>query len=369
MRKRLSKDASLLLFESRKEIIFICSSIQSEYQPMRQVKLARPGGLDNLTLIEADKPIAEANQVIVSVAASSLNYHDLLVALGKIPTEDGRVVLSDCGGEVVAVGDAVTRWKTGDTVMSCCYPHWIDGPPQPHLLSFIGDTEDGYSTEYIAINETSITAIPKGWTLAEAATLPCAGLTAWRALVEQGRLQAGETVLVQGTGGVSIFALQLAKSLGARVIATTSSEEKAEKLKAMGADEVINYREQPVWGKAVLACTDGLGVDHVIEVGGGGTFSESVRAVKMGGHIALIGVLSGPAVSEIILPRIFMKQINLSGIAMANQQSQLAMVDYLDNSDIRPVISDTFDLADLAAAFQHQIANKHFGKISITMNG
>jgi NADPH:quinone reductase-like Zn-dependent oxidoreductase len=336
---------------------------------MRQIKLTSPGGLNNLHLIDVAKPKAKPNQVVIKVAASSLNYHDLLVALGQIPTTDGRVVLSDCAGEIVAMGDQVSRWKLGDKIMSCCYPHWIEGPPQAELLSFIGDNEDGYSTEYIAISENAITSIPQGWTMTEAATLPCAGLTAWRALVEQGNLQPGETVLVQGTGGVSIFALQLAKSMGANVIATTSSEYKAEKLRALGADEIINYKEQPAWGKAVLAKTDGLGVDHVVEVGGGGTFGESVRAVKMGGHIALIGVLSGPAVSEIILPRIFMKQINLSGIAMANQQSQLAMINYLNTSDIRPVISDTFDLAQLADAFAHQIDNKHFGKISITMAG
>ncbi|MDG0969227.1 MAG: NAD(P)-dependent alcohol dehydrogenase [Porticoccaceae bacterium] len=336
---------------------------------MRQIKLTSPGGLNNLNLIDVVKPTAKPNQVVIKVAASSLNYHDLLVALGQIPTTDGRVVLSDCAGEIVAIGDQVSRWKLGDEIMSCCYPHWIEGPPQAELLSFIGDNEDGYSTEYIAISENAITSIPRGWTMAEAATLPCAGLTAWRALAEQGNLQPGETVLVQGTGGVSIFALQFAKSMGATVIATTSSEQKAEKLRAMGADEIINYKEQPAWGKAVLAKTNGLGVDHIVEVGGGGTFSESVRAVKMGGHIALIGVLSGPAVSEIILPRIFMKQINLSGIAMANQQSQLAMINYLNTSDIRPVISDTFDLAQLADAFAHQIDNKHFGKISITMAG
>jgi NADPH:quinone reductase-like Zn-dependent oxidoreductase len=335
---------------------------------MRQVTLASPGGLNNLKLTEVEKPTPKSDQVVVKVAASSLNYHDLLVALGRIPTEDGRIVLSDCAGEIVAVGDAVTRWKVGDTVMSCCYPHWVEGPPQYQLLSFIGDNEDGYSTEYMAISEKSITHTPKGWTMAEAATLPCAGLTAWRALVELGNLQAGETVLVQGTGGVSIFALQLAKSMGAKVIATSSSDEKLKRLQDLGADEVINYRDEPQWGKAVLAKTGGLGVDHVVEVGGGGTFGESVRAVKLGGHIALIGVLSGPAVSEIILPRIFMKQIRLSGIAMGNQQSQLAMLSYLDSTNIRPIISDTFDLSELAAAFQHQIDNKHFGKISISID-
>ena len=335
---------------------------------MRQIKLASPGGLKNLNLVEVEKPIAKAGQVIIKVAASSLNYHDLLVSLGQIPTEDGRVVLSDCAGEVVAVGENVTLWKVGDSVMSCCYPNWIDGPPQYQLLSFIGDNEDGYSTEYIAISEKSITRTPKNWTMAEAATLPCAGLTAWRALVNDGNLKAGETVLVQGTGGVSIFALQLAKSLGAKVIATSSSDEKLKKLKELGADEVINYKDEPQWGKAVLAKTGGLGVDHVVEVGGGGTFGESVRAVKLGGHIALIGVLSGPSVSEIILPRIFMKQIRLSGVAMANQQTQLAMLDYLDSTSIRPILSDTFDLAQLAEAFQHQIDNKHFGKISISVS-
>ena len=335
---------------------------------MKQIQLASPGGLGNLQLVETDKPKPTADQILIKVSSSSLNYHDLLVAQGQIPTEDGRVILSDCAGEVVEIGSAVTKWEVGDIVMSSCYPHWIEGAPEYQLLSFIGDNEDGYSTEYMAISEKSVTRIPNGWTRPEAATLPCAGLTAWRALVDEGRLQSGETVLVQGTGGVSIFALQLAKSMGAKVIATSSSAEKMERLKALGADEVINYKEEPQWGKAVLAKTAGLGVDHVIEVGGGGTFGESVRAAKLGGHIALIGVLSGPAVSQIILPRIFMKQLRMSGIAMANQQSQMAMVEYLDRSSIRPIISDTFDLADIASAFQHQIDNKHFGKISILIN-
>ena len=335
---------------------------------MRKMQLSSPGGLENLNLVNSDRPTPLKDQILIKVSASSLNFHDLLVALGNIPSDDGRVILSDCAGEVVEVGPDVTKWSVGDKIISCCYPHWIDGEPEYRLMSFIGDNEDGYATEYIAISEKSVTAMPNGWSMQEAATLPCAGLTAWHALVERGQLKAGQTVLVQGSGGVSIFALQLAKSMGATVIATSSSEEKMAKLKELGADEVINYKEDIAWGKAVLAKTNGIGVDHVVEVGGGGTFSESVRATKLGGHIALIGVLSGPSVSEIILPRIFMKQITLSGVAMANHQSQLAMVDYLNSSDIRPIISDSFDLADLPAAFQHQIANKHFGKISITMD-
>ena len=334
---------------------------------MKQIQLKKPGGLDNILFCDADVPKPKSNQIVVKIAASSLNYHDLLVALGFIPTEDGRVPLSDAAGEIVEIGSDVKDWKIGDHVMSLCFPNWQNGAPKYELLSFIGDHEDGYATEYIAIKETAVTKMPSYMNFAQAATLPCAGLTAWRALVDDGNLKAGETVLVQGTGGVSIFALQLAKSMGAKVIATSSSEEKLNRLKELGADEVINYKETPEWGKEVLAKTNNEGVDHVIEVGGGGTFGESVRATKLGGHIALIGVLSGPNASEIVLPRIFLKQIRMSGISMANKESQIAMIDYLEANKIEPIISDSFPLSKLADAFQHQIDNKHFGKISITM--
>ena len=332
---------------------------------MKQIQLSKPGGLENLKITEAENPKPGSKDVLLKVNASSLNYHDLMVALGLIPTEDKRVPLSDSAGEIVEIGEEVTKWKSGDEVMSMCFPNWVNGPPKYELLSFIGDNQDGYATEYISIPETAITKIPNNLTLKEAATLPCAGLTAWRALVDEGNLRSGETVLVQGTGGVSVFALQLAKSFGATVIATSSSDDKLEKLKQLGADHLINYKTHPEWGKEVLKLTDNVGVDHVVEVGGAGTFSESVRCTKLAGHIALIGVLSGPSVSEIILPRIFLKQIRLSGIAMANQDSQIAMIEYLEENEIKPVISDSFDLENLAAAFQHQIDNKHFGKISI----
>ncbi|MDA9842614.1 NAD(P)-dependent alcohol dehydrogenase [Gammaproteobacteria bacterium] len=335
---------------------------------MKQIQLKKPGGLDNILFCDADVPKPKSNQIVIKIAASSLNYHDLLVALGFIPTDDGRVPLSDAAGEIVEIGSDVKDWKVGDHVMSVCFPNWQNGAPKYELLSFIGDHEDGYATEYIAIQETAVTKMPSYMNFAQAATLPCAGLTAWRALVDDGNLKAGETVLVQGTGGVSIFALQLAKSMGAKVIATSSSEEKLNRLKELGADEVINYKETPDWGKEVLAKTNNEGVDHVIEVGGGGTFGESVRAAKLGGHIALIGVLSGPNASEIVLPRIFLKQIRMSGISMANKESQMAMIDYLETNQIEPIISDSFPLSKLADAFQHQIDNRHFGKISITIN-
>lgn len=332
---------------------------------MKQIQLSKPGGLENLKLTDTENPSPKDNEVLLKVHASSLNYHDLMVALGLIPTEDKRVPLSDAAGEILEVGKDVSKWTVGDKVMSMCFPNWVSGPPKYNLLSFIGDNQDGYATELISIPESAITKIPNNLNFKEAATLPCAGLTAWRALVDEGRLKSGETVLVQGTGGVSVFALQLAKTFGATVIATSSSEEKLEKLKSLGADHLINYKAHPEWGKEVLKITNNEGVDHVVEVGGAGTFSESVRCTKLAGHIALIGVLSGPSVSEIILPRIFLKQIRLSGIAMANQDSQIAMIDYLEKNEIKPEISDSFDLKDLGAAFQHQIDNKHFGKISI----
>jgi len=332
---------------------------------MKQIQLSKPGGLENLKLTDTENPSLKDNEVLLKVHASSLNYHDLMVALGLIPTEDKRVPLSDAAGEILEVGKDVSKWTIGDKVMSVCFPNWVSGPPKYDLLSFIGDNQDGYATELISIPESAITKIPNNLNFKEAATLPCAGLTAWRALVDEGRLKSGETVLVQGTGGVSVFALQLAKTFGATVIATSSSEEKLEKLKSLGADHLINYKAHPEWGKEVLKITNNEGVDHVVEVGGAGTFSESVRCTKLAGHIALIGVLSGPSVSEIILPRIFLKQIRLSGIAMANQDSQIAMIDYLEKNEIKPEISDSFDLKDLGAAFQHQIDNKHFGKISI----
>ena len=335
---------------------------------MRQMQLIKPGGLNNLKLVDVEPPRVKADEILIKVVASSLNYHDLMVALGQIPTEDRRVLLGDASGEVVETGSDVSRWQIGDKVMSACFPRWIEGRPNKALMSFIGDHENGYATEYIALPETAVTRMPGNWSLIEAATLPCACLTAWRALVDEGDLKAGESVLVQGSGGVSVFALQLAKSMGAHVVATSSSDEKLERLRDLGADELINYRNTPEWGREVLARTGKAGVDHVIEVGGGGTFSQSVTAASFGGHIALIGVLSGPSASDIVLPRIFMKQVRTSGIAMANHQSQNAMVDYLEKSDLRPVISDTFELADLATAFQHQKDNKHFGKISITLS-
>ncbi len=331
---------------------------------MKRIEIEKPGGLDNLKFVDAEKPKPLSDEVLLKVSHSSLNYHDLLVAIGFIPTENKRVPLGDAGCTVEEIGESVNEWKTGDQVMSVSFPRWIDGPPKYEYFSFIGDNEDGYASEYMTIKANALTPIPNDWSLQEAATLPCAGLTAWRAIMEEGKLQPNETILVQGSGGVSIFALQLAKAHGANVIATTSSDEKAEKLKSLGADEVVNYKEHPQWGKEVLTLTANEGVDHVVEVAGGESFNESIRCAKLGGHISIIGILDGNT-SEILLPRLFAKQLRTSGISMGSQKSQRDMVDFLNGTDIRPIISDTFKLEKLGEAFQFQMDNKHFGKISI----
>lgn len=332
---------------------------------MKAMRLRHPGGLDNLRLEEVADPGAPgAGQVRVRVRASSLNYHDYIVVTGGIPTPDGRIPMSDAGGEIVAVGPGVTEFAVGDAVASTFFPNWLAGRAQPGGFAGVpGDGADGYAVEEVVAPATAFTRAPDGWSHAEAATLTCAGLTAWRALVTEGGLKAGDTVLVQGTGGVSIFALQFAKMAGARVIATSSSDAKLERLKAMGADETINYKAVPDWGKAAAKLSDG-GVDHVVEIGGAGTLPESIAAVRVGGHISLIGVLAGYAgpVPTVLLMG---KQIRLIGITVGTRAEQLDMVKAIQVAGMKPVIDRSFPMAELAAAFRHQESGAHFGKICV----
>lgn len=238
---------------------------------MKAMQLAAPGGLDNLKLVELPAAAAPgAGQIQVRIHASSLNYHDLGVVSRPGAAADGRIPMADGAGVVTAVGAGVTEFAVGDAVVSTFFPQWLAGRNVPTDFQLVpGDGVDGFARESITLPATSFTHAPKGWSHAEASTLTTAGLTAWRALVVDGGIQAGDTVLVLGTGGVSIFALQMAKSMGAKVIATTSSAAKAERLQALGADVVINYKDTPEWGDAVLAATGGRGADIVVEVGGG----------------------------------------------------------------------------------------------------
>ena len=333
---------------------------------MRSLILRASGGLENLAFVERDMPRPKAGELLVRIQANSLNFHDYVVAMGIKPVEDGRILMSDAGGEVVAVGDGVAGFAIGDRVVSVFYREWQAGDIATDIQANIipGDTCDGYASDYVAAPEAWFTKAPTGWSHAEAATLTCAGLTAWRGLVVEGKPKPGDTVLIQGTGGVSIFALQFAKAAGAAVIATSSSDEKLERLRALGADHVINYRETPEWGMKAREITGGRGVDHVVEIGGSGTLAQSIRACARGGHIALIGVLAGMG-GEIPAYEIFLSQIRISGVLVGSRADQLDMIRALEVNGIRPVIDSTFALAAVADAYRHQASGKHFGKICV----
>ncbi|MCW0197054.1 NAD(P)-dependent alcohol dehydrogenase [Sphingopyxis sp.] len=333
---------------------------------MRAIRLNRPASLDNLTLTDlADPGQPGPGEIRVRLKASSLNFHDYAVAMGRIPAADGRIPMSDGAGTVEAVGENVVQFKAGDLVVSTFFPDWIDGaPPLSAFTRVPGDGIDGYAREAVVTPEHWFTPAPDGYSAAEAATLTCAGLTAWRALFVDDAVRPGSTVLVQGTGGVSIFALQFAKAAGAHVIATSSSDDKLARLKSLGADELINYRDVPEWGAKVMDVTGGRGVDTVVEIGGAGTLDQSMMATKVGGHVALIGVLAG--IAGPVQTRLLMgKSLRVQGLVVGSRQQQLDMIAGIEAKGIRPVISDRFALENLADAFRHQAANRHFGKIVV----
>jgi NADPH:quinone reductase-like Zn-dependent oxidoreductase len=333
---------------------------------MKAIRLRHPAGIDNLRHEDMPEPGAPGpGQIKVRIRASSLNYHDYIVVVGGIPTPDGRIPMSDGAGEVLAVGEGVTEFAAGDHVVSTFFPNWLDGlPSMAGFAAVPGDGADGYAVEQVVAPASSFTHAPRGYTPAEAATLTCAGLTAWRALVAEDNLKAGDTVLVQGTGGVSIFALQFARMMGATVIATSSSDEKLERLKAMGADHLINYKATPGWGAEAMKITAGRGVDHVVEIGGAGTLPESIAACGVGGHISLIGVLAGYA-GPVPTVQLMAKQIRLIGITVGTRRQQQQMIRAIDQAGLKPVIDRHFPLADLGAAFRHQESGAHFGKICV----
>ncbi|MDO9383095.1 MAG: NAD(P)-dependent alcohol dehydrogenase [Hyphomicrobiaceae bacterium] len=335
---------------------------------MKAIKVKKPGGLDRLTLAEigeADAP--GAGEIRVRLHASSLNYHDYAVAAGAIPTDDGRILMSDGAGVVEAVGQGVSEFRPGDNVVSCFFPYWQDGvPPHGNFSHVPGDGLDGYAREAVIRPSAWFTHAPLGWSHTEAATLPCAALTAWRALVVEGALKAGDSVLILGTGGVAIFALQLAKAMGATAIVTSSSDAKLERARSMGADFTVNYKTDEAWGDTVRKWTGKRGVDHVLEIGGPGTLPQSIAAARVGGHIAMIGILTGIS-GEVPTLAMMAKQIKLQGIIVGSRRHQQEMVRGLEAMGIRPVIDKTFPLTDLADAFRYEEGAQHFGKICVEM--
>jgi NADPH:quinone reductase-like Zn-dependent oxidoreductase len=332
---------------------------------MKVVRLKAPASVAGLHRRDEDLPRPAPGEVLVRVRASSLNPHDYLVVRGIIAAADGRVPLSDGAGEAVACGEDVTSLSVGDAVISTFWPYWHSGEMQPATRRDIpGETIDGYAREYVCMPEHAFTKAPRGYSHAQAATLPCAAVTAWRALVVRGQMKPGDTVLIIGSGAVSLFALQFAKAAGARVIALSSSDEKLEKLKRCGADDLINHRSTPNWGNRAKALTDGRGVDHVIEVGGPATFAQSMAACRLGGHIAVIGLLSG-VMAEVNIPAMFSNQLRLSGISVGNRADQQDMVRAIEVNGLVPVIDRTFDLERIAAAFDVFEKRNSFGKIVI----
>jgi len=335
---------------------------------MKAFVVRAPGGLDKLEIRDIPDPGQPGPGAIrVALHATSLNFHDLLVVSGKSPTADGRVPMADGAGVVEAVGEGVSEFKAGDCVVSCFFPQWIDGLPQSEVGNFAGtpgDGIDGMAAMHVVRAATAFTHAPRGWTHADAATITTAGLTAWRALVADGALKAGDTVLALGTGGVSIAALQIGKMMGARVIVTSSSDEKLARVKALGADEVINYRTHEKWAAQVREATGGRGVDHVIEVGGPGTLAQSIEAVRVGGHISLIGVLTGRE-GTVPTSLLMARQARLQGLIVGSRRQQQEYVRALEQSGIRPVIDRTFPFDALPDAFRHQQSAAHLGKICV----
>src|SRR3982074_729962 len=331
---------------------------------MKTVTLRKPPGIDSLDLVEREDPGAPGiGQIRVRGQASSLNYHDLGVVMGMLRPADGRIPLSDGAGVVEAVGAGVTEFAVGDSVVSCFFPGWLDGEPTlPDFSTTPGDGVDAHARERVVRPATWFTHAPKGYSHAEAATLTTAGLTAWRALVVNGALKAGDSVLVLGTGGVSTFALQFAKSMGATVITTSSSDEKIERARSLGADHAVNYHRHKDWAAQVLELTNGRGVDHGLEVGGPDTLPQSIRAGRVGGHIALIGVLTGIG-GVIPTAAIMQRQQRLLGLIVGSRQHQMDMVRGIEATGVKPVIDRTFALHDIRDSFRFLQSARHFGKI------
>lgn len=323
-------------------------------------------GADGWTLTEQPEPKPGARQVLLKMRAVSLNYRDLLTLQGSYNPKLRLPIIpvSDGVGEVVAVGDEVTRVKVGDRVAGTFFQNWIDGPEsETKVRSALGAGErTGVLAEYVVLNEEGVIHVPEHLTDEEASTLPCAAVTAWNGLVTQGRIKAGDTVLIQGTGGVSIFALQFARMHGARVIATSSSDEKLARARELGVSDGINYKSNPDWDKAVRQLT-GSGVDHIVEVGGAGTLERSLRAVRVGGTISLIGVL---AAGSGINPRpILMKSVRVQGIFVGSREMFADMNRAIAAQQMRPVVDRVFAFAEAPAALQLMASGGHFGKIVI----
>jgi NADPH:quinone reductase-like Zn-dependent oxidoreductase len=323
-------------------------------------------GTEHLKIVELPDPVAGPGEAVVRVRACSLNFRDLAVMRGAYGpnVKPPLIPLSDGAGEVLEVGLGVTRVKPGDKVAGIFMQDWLEGPVDDlKANSALGGSINGMMAEKVCLKADGLVQYPSHLTLEEAAALPCAAVTAWHALFRSGGLKPGESVLLQGTGGVSIFALQFAKMAGARVIMTSSSDIKMERLRTMGADAVVNYKTTPDWDKPVRQLTNGVGVDHVVEVGGAGTLPLTSKSVRRGGHIALIGVLAGRGEFD---PRLMMlKSARLHGIFVGSREMFEEMNRAITLAAMRPVIDRVFEFGELQEALSYLASGAHFGKVCI----
>jgi NADPH:quinone reductase-like Zn-dependent oxidoreductase len=334
---------------------------------MKAYQITGTDGLSSLKAVTLPDPQPSPGEVLLRIRAVCLNYRDYMNVMGikGVTGPVPRIPCSDGAGEVVAVGAGVTNWKPGDRVVVPFMPTWLEGEfSQTHAPQALGGAVDGLLRELAVIRAESLLPVPEHLSLEEAAALPCAAVTAWDALHVRGNLRAGETVLILGTGGVSVFALQFAKLAGASVLATTSSDEKAKRLLELGADAVHNYKTDPAWEDWVLAQTNKRGVDKVIEIGGAETLNRSLKATRFGGHIALIGVLTGTS-AEIQTVQILRKGIRLDGIYVGSREMFEQMLAEIERTKLRPVIDSTFEFEQAPDAFRRLESGKHFGKIVI----
>jgi len=324
-------------------------------------------GLEYLQEVNLPDPVPGAGEVLVRVHANSLNYRDLMMVRGHYDPklQLPRIPLSDGAGEVVQVGAGVTSVHVGDRVTGLFAQNWQDGPPSAaKSRNALGGDVNGMLAEFVVLPEAGVVPFPSHLSYQEAATLPCAALTAWHALFHAFHVTSHDTVVIQGTGGVSLFALQFAKLVGARVLGTSSSDEKLARAKQLGLDEGLNYKHQPKWAAWVKEQTDNVGADLVIEVGGSGTFTESLRAVRVGGTIAQIGVLSGSE-EKLSLTSILMRQIRILGIFVGSRAMMESMNQTIGTNQLHPVIDKVFPFQDAIPAFRHMEESAHFGKIVI----
>ena len=334
---------------------------------MRAWEIISPDGVDALNLAERPQPEPGPGQVAIKVHASSINYRDLTTIEDPVPRglPFPTVPNSDAAGEVVAVGAGVTSLAPGDKVMSCCFEDWAGGPiTQAAMNSALGGARQGVLAEHVVLDAGGVIATPAHLDFREAATLPCAGLTAWHALTRPAPVLPGETVLLLGTGGVSVFAQQFCNMMGARTIVTSSSDEKLARMRELGAADGVNYRTTPEWDARVLELTGGVGVDRVVEVGGPGTLQRSINAVCVGGAISLIGVLTG-AGGEIVPTNLMRKSISLRGIYVGSYDMFAEMNRAISAHQLKPVVSETFAFDDAKSAYHRMRGAGHFGKMVI----